>query len=122
VAYRSDFDTEDFKDFFKNRYVKFPNCLVRVIDRKLSLPAQSCIRVIIDQTIAWGRMDRKIPVSTFKEFTGISCHKTINKAIKELKDKDLISVKENGRYSPKNYGLRLATFRRAEQLKSFDIP
>jgi len=113
---------EQFHLFFDTNFSKTPHCLVRIIDRKLSLAAQACIRVILDKTVSWWKVNARISIEDFREYTGIKADNTIRKAIQELQDKKLIHVKDHGRYTSKTYEINIRTFALVRQTESFDIP
>ncbi len=115
-------EDDEFREFFDTSFSKTPHCLVRVIDRTISLAAQSCLRVILDRTISWWQIKTKISIEDFRESTGIKSDTTVRRALEELEEKKLIHMKDHGRYEHKSYGINIRTFQVIRAAQKVDTP
>lgn len=80
----------------KNGYTRVDHVTFDLILPMLSTAAQSVFLRIYRQTWGWNKQTDKIALSQFKKWCAIKRHETINKALEELKDLKLITVKGKG--------------------------
>lgn len=91
----------------KNGFTKVDHVTFDVILPMLSTAAQSVFLRIYRQTVGWNKQMDKIANSQFKKWCGIKSHETIQFAIDELVELDLISVEGKGT-QVKTFGLKWA--------------
>ncbi len=92
----------------KTGYTEVSNTVFDVIFGLVSPPAQSVYFTIYRQTIGWDEDFDQMTYEDFRKMTGIKDDKTVRAAIEELKDLDLIVVKEE-LYNKRSYGINKET-------------
>jgi hypothetical protein len=99
-------------------FTQVDNFLLDHIIPTLSLPAQSVFLRIWRQIVGWQSRSQesdKISHTQFTKYTGIQSHNTINKAIDELKYRELVHVEEHGT-NPREFFIRWDTLTKLSEL------
>lgn len=91
----------------KNGYTRVDHVTFDLILPMLSTAAQSVFLRIYRQTWGWNKQTDNISHTQFKKWCKIKSHITINAALDELKELDLIRIQNNGTHT-KKFGLNVA--------------